>query len=42
MLDRDEDMLTSGWRHPFLGRYILKTRWGSHIGSRPSPMEVHH
>ena len=22
MLDRDEDMLVSGWRHPFLGRYI--------------------
>ena len=21
MLDRDEDMITSGWRHPFLGRY---------------------
>merc|ERR1719187_164268 len=21
MLDRDEDMLVSGWRHPFLGRY---------------------
>ena len=20
MLDRDEDMLVSGWRHPFLGR----------------------
>ena len=21
MLDRDEEMITSGWRHPFLGRY---------------------
>ena len=23
VLDRDEDMLVTGWRHPFLGRYSI-------------------